>query len=171
MGRIKSNWINATNVNFHLLGQAIWGYIWKHTVKKRQTNATSVTFHFLILVNCENTQEFTKKSQTKMKKLSINSVYYLISLKALFVNTNAKSEIRSTRLRKPANLLEEKSIKCKQCDCASAEASYLKIHLKTKIGETGPMQLHTLSGTLRTHVKTYIGDKFSVVGEHSLLVF
>ena len=33
----------------HLFRQAIWGDIWKHTVGKRQTNATSVTLHPLRL--------------------------------------------------------------------------------------------------------------------------
>ena len=33
------------SIILHLLGQAIWGDIWRHTVEKRQTNATNVTMH------------------------------------------------------------------------------------------------------------------------------
>ena len=38
---------SATNVTLYLLGQAVWGNIWKHTLEKNQTNATSVTLHHL----------------------------------------------------------------------------------------------------------------------------
>ena len=38
---------NATNVTMHLLRQAIWGHIWKHTVEKNQVNATNVTLPLL----------------------------------------------------------------------------------------------------------------------------
>ena len=38
---------NATNVTMHPLGQALWGYIWKHTQEKSQTNATNKTMHSL----------------------------------------------------------------------------------------------------------------------------
>ena len=41
----NAEWKNATNVTFNPLGQAIWGFIWKHTVEKSQTNATDVIMH------------------------------------------------------------------------------------------------------------------------------
>ena len=39
---------NATSVTLHLVRQVIWGYIWRHTVEKTQTYATSVTLRPLM---------------------------------------------------------------------------------------------------------------------------
>ena len=46
----RGNWsqLNATNVTMHFLRQAIWGHIWKNTVKRSQTNATNANFHPLM---------------------------------------------------------------------------------------------------------------------------
>ena len=42
---VEKNHTNATSVTMHPLGQAIWGDIWRCTVEKSQTNATNVTLH------------------------------------------------------------------------------------------------------------------------------
>ena len=39
---MSSSHINAINVTMKLLIHAIWGYIWKYTAEKSQTNVTSV---------------------------------------------------------------------------------------------------------------------------------
>ena len=36
---------NVNNVTLHLIACSVWGIIWKHTVEKNQTNATSVISH------------------------------------------------------------------------------------------------------------------------------
>ena len=44
----EKSWTNATNVNMPALIQVLWGRIWKHTVEKSQTNVTYVTLHPLV---------------------------------------------------------------------------------------------------------------------------
>ena len=46
-GTVEKSQTNATDVTLLLFGQAIWGDIWKRTVEKSQTNATNVTMHLL----------------------------------------------------------------------------------------------------------------------------
>ena len=41
----------------HLLMHSLWGYIWKHTLEKNQTNATNVTMPLLIQVIWKSTVE------------------------------------------------------------------------------------------------------------------
>ena len=45
---VEKSQTNATNVTMHRLIQALWGDIWKHTVEKSQINATNVTMHPLM---------------------------------------------------------------------------------------------------------------------------
>ena len=48
-----------------LLGQEIWGNIWKRTVEKNHTNATNVTLHLLICKRPEVTFENTQRRKVE----------------------------------------------------------------------------------------------------------
>ena len=62
---VEKSQTNATSATMHLLRQAIWGSIWKLTVEKSQTNAASVTLHLLIQAIWGNIWKYTvEKSQT-----------------------------------------------------------------------------------------------------------
>ena len=56
---------NATNATLSLLGQVIWGGIWKRTAEKNQMNATNVTMHPLMQALWRDIWKCTlEKSQT-----------------------------------------------------------------------------------------------------------
>ena len=42
---VGKNQTSATSVNLHPLVQTLWGHIWKRTAEKKQTNAASVILH------------------------------------------------------------------------------------------------------------------------------
>ena len=44
---LEKSQTNATSVTLHPLILALWGLIWKYTVEKNQTNAANVTLHLL----------------------------------------------------------------------------------------------------------------------------
>ena len=57
----------------HPLRQAIWGDIWKHTVEKSQTNATSVIMHPIRQMTSGNIWKHTvEKSQTNANYASMH---------------------------------------------------------------------------------------------------
>ena len=56
----------------HLLMQAIWGHIWKHTVEKSQTNVTNVIMHLLMQAIWGRTWKHTvAKSQTNVTNVTL----------------------------------------------------------------------------------------------------
>ena len=112
----------------HPQRQAIWGNIWKHTVEKSQTNATSVTLYLLGQTSWGHIWKRTvEKSQTNAsnaweKSKKCNHCDYASS--------------RAANLRRHLKTHSgEKLNKCSQCDYASCDAGTLRRHLKTHNGE------------------------------------
>ena len=70
---VEKSQTNATNVTLPLLRQAIWGDIWKHTVEKSQTNATNVTLHPLMQALWGHIWKRTvEKSQTNATNVTLH---------------------------------------------------------------------------------------------------
>jgi len=70
---METSQTNATNVTLLLLGQAIWGHIWKRTVGKIKTNATNVTLHPFRQAIWGDTWECTvEKSQTNATNVTLH---------------------------------------------------------------------------------------------------
>ena len=113
----KKNQTNATNETMPLLGQAIWGNIWKYTVEKSQTNATNVIMH--------------PPGQTVWGRIWKRTVEKS--------QTNAASECdfascHPSALRTPLKIHRgQKSDKCNQCDYASSRAGNLMKHIKIHV--------------------------------------
>ena len=66
---VEKSQTNATSVIMHPLRQAIWGHIWERTAEKSQTNATSVTMHPLRQVVWGDIWEHTVEKKTILLKV------------------------------------------------------------------------------------------------------
>ena len=76
---METSQTNATNVTLLLLGQAIWGHIWKRTVGKIKTNATNVTLHPFRQAIWGDTWECTvEKSQTNATNVTLHLLGHAI---------------------------------------------------------------------------------------------
>ena len=127
----------------HLLMQALWGHILKHTLEKSQTNATSVSMHPMMQAIWGY---IWKRTVEKNQTYATNVTMPLLHLRTHF-------KIHSG----------EKSNKCNQCDFASSYASALRTHLKIHSGEKSKCNqcdyASSDASNLRTHLKTHSGEK------------
>ena len=104
---------NVTSVNMLPIRQAIWGDIWKHKVKKSQTNATS-QYISSQLCNLRNTFENTlEKNQTNVTNVALHPFLHII-WGCIWRHTVEKSQT-----------------KCNHCDFSSAQAGNLRTHFET----------------------------------------
>ena len=71
---VEKRQTNATCVILHPIRQAIWGNIWKLTVEKRKTNATCVIMHPLRQANWGNIwKHAVEKSQTNANNVTLKT--------------------------------------------------------------------------------------------------
>ena len=70
---VEKSQTNATSVTLPLLGQTFWRHIWKHTLEKSRTNATSVISCLLMQAIWEDIWKYTvEKSQTNATSVTLH---------------------------------------------------------------------------------------------------
>ena len=110
----------------HLIGKALWGHIWKHTVEKSLTNATNVTMHPPRQVIWGHIWKHTGERSNKCNQCD-------------FTSSQAGNMCRHLKTHRG-----EQSNKCNQCNYAASRASHMRVHLKPHNGENTIKWKHDL---------------------------
>ena len=146
----------------HLLGQIVWGHIWKHTEEQNQTNATNVTMPLIRQALWGDIWKYIVGKKSCTNATNVTLLFKYLGLKLYSVSRCFFRKLCSWQ----KNLRDRRSHWSRKIStlCASSQAGNLSRHLKKHSGEKSNKcnQCDYASfrvGDLRTHLKTHCGEK------------